>query len=228
MLTDDQFDRIADIILEANPRALGRLDKLRRRVSQLLIAVGVTDDGTESSAAFRKMADPIDHAAMAELFRAIAASDDPLAFAVLSDRLHSREPSRLVRAELSAAAHSKWSGRTRKDQVRRPKSLRRISSSMLTEIELEEVRVMATELAHYHQSQVRRKRPNKNALDTILEELGDLYAELTKFSRHRHELPYSANSHFISFCRLVLQPFFDPSEVTPKAISHRWRRLRDR
>jgi len=217
---NDRFDRVAKIVLRANPKAAAFRRDLRRRISDLHIVVGATDDGTKAGVAFRKdSSHPADHAAMAKQFRKIAAADGPLDSSVCSE---------IVLAKLIAATRRKGSPRLRQGEVHRLEAPRGVSLDSLSESERKNVKARARGLAQYHQSQVQRKRPNKNALDTLLEELGDIYAGVTEFTWHRHALPHSIKSRFVRFCHLILQPYFDPSEVTPKAISNRWKRLKDR
>lgn len=218
-----------------SPEATHQLDDLRRRLSDLVVAVGVTDDGTEFDIAFRelladpyhldeplnhaKMPKPFDHATMAKQFNWIAVSDNP------------RDPSicsGVVLTALNVAARRKWSRQIRKGQVNFPNSLDGMTFGLLSEQQRADVREIARDVAAYHEAQVQRRRPSKDELDTVLEELGDVYAEFTGFTCHRHHLHHAVASKFVRFCQVVLQPYFHPSEVTLKAISNRWKRLKDR
>ena len=54
--TAEQFRRIARIVAKANPEAASQLGALRRRLSDVLMNVGMIDDGTEDGETFRKLA----------------------------------------------------------------------------------------------------------------------------------------------------------------------------
>ncbi len=216
IITKPQFKEIIAVILKANPAARICLDEFRHRLIGMLVAVGVCDDHSVYTKAFREYAaNQPDHADLAREFRAIAAAEDPLAPSVCS---------RMARSELNNAARRKWFRR----KMDRSYPLQGVTFELLTEAEQAEVRQMATGLADFHKSQVQAHRPNKETLNTILEGLGDLYASITAFDGHRHDLPHAEKSQFVQFCRLVLVPFFDPSEVTERAISRRWKRTKDR
>lgn len=219
MLSDDHFNGIRDFILRRSPAADG-LDRLREDLADLLIAVGATDDGTEAGLLFRAQAAlPVDHAALARQFAKIAASAAPFDHPLCSGT---------VRQDLYAAARRRWPHLAPAEERRQGKALiRGAAARFLSGCDPKELSELATGLARYHQSFVRRQRPTKDRLDTLLEGLGDLYASATAYPWHRHHLPHSVNSRFVQFCRLVMEPFFDPSEVTSKAISNRWKRLKD-
>lgn len=216
----DYLSGVAAFISERYPSAETKLTRLREDLADLLIAVGVTDDGTAVGILFRAQANaPVDHAALARQFAKISASRAPLdhPFCVGT-----------VRQDLYAAARWRWPHLARAEDQQHGKALLRgRSTKFLSACDPKELNELALGLARYHQSFVRRQRPTKDSLDTLLEALGDIYASVTDYPWHRHHLPHSVNSRFVQFCRLVMEPFFDPSEVTSKAISNRWKRLKD-
>jgi hypothetical protein len=216
MFSSAQFKRIAGVVIKANPDAAGLFGALRRQLPDLLINVGAADDETAAGVWFREEANqPINHAALARQFAAIAKSHSPLDHALCVGE---------ARKELAAAARRKWPERVASDSG---KIIRGASEHILSKCSSTELRDLAKSVAHYHGSFVQRRRPTKERLDTLVEQLADTYATITKFRWHAHRLAYSPNSHFVQFCHFVLQPFFDASEVTPKAISNRWKRLKD-
>ncbi len=86
---------------------------------------------------------------------------------------------------------------------------------------------MALHLANFHQSFVRRGQPNKSDQDTLLDGIADIYVEFAKLDCHRYDLPHAENSRFIQFTYWALRPFFGLTEASLKAISKRWKRLKD-
>ena len=215
----DQLEHLAAIIERAAPGVTVSREDLKQHLLDLLWAVGRANDGTEYSIAFQEFAalEP-SHAELAERFRAIAASDDPLNPELCSG---------IVLAELNAAARGKWARRIRKGLINRPHPLRGISSDMLSEENLAEVREMALHLVDYHQSFVRRGQPNKSDQNTLLDGIANIYVEFAKLNCHRYDLPHAENSRFIQFAYRALRPFFGLTEASLKAISKRWKRLKD-
>ena len=63
--------------------------------------------------------------------------------------------------------------------------------------------------------------------DTLLDGIADIYVEFAKLDCHRYDLPHAENSHFIQFTYRALRPFFGLTEASLKAISKRWKRLKD-
>ncbi len=219
MLADDHFKLVADFVVRISPMATEQLDQLRQDLAELLIATGATDDGTEAGTWFRRYATvAVDHATLARQFNAISNSDAPL------DHTACTGP---IREELYAAARREWRARARPTEPHDFVSFRDASAAFFASCAPKDLGELARDLGRHHQSFVRRKRPAKSKLDTLLEELGDIYACITNDPWHRHHLAHSVNSRFVQFCRLVIHPFFDPSEVTLKAISRRWKRLKD-
>ena|SRR5215211_8328169 len=132
-----------------------------------------------------------------------------------------------------------WSRKARRQRRNALPSLDLLGWDRLCKEEQSQIRAMCRDLEAYHRSFVQRERPTKDVLNTALQELAD------KFVRYRDGdhtadyddyepmgLPHSERSHFIQFCHLVLAPLsrpggaFDPSEVTPEALSERWVRLK--
>jgi hypothetical protein len=224
-LADLDMHAVCEVIRRANEAVRGanrapRIDKpkLRSEIEDLLSAVGIANDGSESAVYFAYLSgsDPT-HEELARQFRAIAASDD------LLDR---RICHGTALAELNAKARSEWTNRRHHRRLNRPHMLLGVTSDFLTQIERTDLKKFALELAAYHQAQIKRERPTKIDQDTLLDGLADIYLSHTNSSQHRYELPHSVRSHFIQFCHTVLRPFFPLTELSPKALSNRWKGLK--
>lgn len=217
--TPDQLEQLANIITRTKAGISVAHGDLEERLLDLVQAVGRADDGTAYSIAFREFAtlEP-SHAELAERFRAIAASDDPL---------NSKLCFGIVLTELNQAARRKWARRVRKGQINRPHPLRGIPSEFLTEEDLADVREMALHLAHYHQSFVRRQQPIKVDQNTLIEGFADIYIEFAGLDCGRYELAHAKNARFIKFIYLAMRPFFALTEASLASVSKRWKRLKD-
>lgn len=215
MFTEEQFSCIARIIVKANPDAAAHLESLRSVLSDLLIAVGVAVDGTEYGREFGKLAaEDDDHSEKARRFAKIATSGNPLKptlytgtmmgelYAVL--RCSSKRPHAAARTTTVGrlpVLHAQWSAA--------------------------EIQAAARHLKTFHKLQAKRGRRTKVQLDTLVEELAEIFAINTGFAQHRRSLPDTDDSYFIQFCRAILAPHVAPSEATLKALSRRWQRLKD-
>jgi hypothetical protein len=226
-LTDLAISEITSILQRANEAAHGvrfaptiNETKLRIEVEDLLSAVGIANDGRENAILFANPPVPdATHEQLARQLRAVAASDDPL------DR---RISYGIALAELSNKLLGKWASRHHHRRLNRPHTLPGITFDVLTEAERADVREAALELVAFHEAQIRRGSPTKTAQDTLLDGLADIYLSHTGSSQHRYELPHSVRSHFIQFCHAVLRPFFPLTEVSPKALSNCWIKLKRR
>ena len=69
--------------------------------------------------------------------------------------------------------------------------------------------------------------PRKSDQDTLMLGLAEIVLELAELDHGRGELPYTMASWFIRFCHRALRPFFAHTEVTPAALSARWKRLKE-
>jgi hypothetical protein len=224
-LADLDMRAVCEVIRCANEAVRGanrapRIDEptLKNEIEDLLCAVGIANDGSESAVLFANPPVPdATHEDLVKQHLAIAASDDPL------DR---RICYGTALAELNAKARSKWTSRRHNRRFNRPHMLLGVTSDFLTQIERADIKEFAFELAAYHQAQIRRERPAKIDQDTLLDGLADIYLSHTNSAQHRYELPHSIRSHFIRFCHAVLRPFFPLTELSPKALSNRWNGLK--
>lgn len=120
-----------------------------------------------------------------------------------------------------------WAQRIGRGALGRGRPLIGVGWADLSDGERADIRQMARELAHYHQSFVRRGMPFKNELNTSLDSLADIFMHFTRSELHRYELPHAEHSRFIQFAHLALRPFFYATKVSTKALSRRWKRLKD-
>jgi hypothetical protein len=212
--TDEQLRRINGIVERADPAAIARLEQMHVQLSELLVAVGIIDDGTEYSREFRKLArEEEDHAEKARRFRRIARSGNPIRQTLYIDTMM---------AELHFALRQP---RKRGDPVQVPSARAHVHTS-LAKRSVAEIQGAARHLAVYHQAQVRRGHPTKGDLDTLLEQLADIYANITDYTKHRHCLSLSERTLFGKFCHAVLEPHCKESESSFAAISRRWERIK--
>lgn len=213
--TDEQLRRIDDIVERANRAPTTRLEQLHVQLSELLVAVAMIDDGTEYGREFRKLArEEEDHSEKARRFRKIASSGNPLNPTLYIDTMM---------AELYSALRQ---APKRGDPIQVPSARAHVRAS-LAKRSIQDIQSAARRLALFHQSQVLRGRRTKIELDTLTEELAEIFAMATGFEHYRHFLPHSEDSHFVQFCHEVLAPHIAPAEATLKALSRRWKRLKD-
>lgn len=215
-----QLQLLSAILEQASPTVVSVIrEELQRHLLDLLHAVGVFSD-SEASGEFQKAAaNDLSHADLRGIFQIIAVADDPLDPALCPP---------LARSELNATAHRQWSRRIKIGRLNRPHPLLGITSDMLSPQELADVRQMAEELARYHDSRIDRNRPNKGDQDALLDGLADIFIDFTKRDCHRYCLPHAQKSHFIQFAHKAMRPCYGLTEASPKSISQRWKRLKDR
>ena len=219
LYTPEQLEGLVNIIRRTTAGIVVAHRDLEEALADLMVAVGRADDGTDYAIAFREFSnDEPSHAELAEGFRAIAASDDPLGPDICSG---------VVLTELNQAARCKWARKLKKGQINRPYPLRGTPSEFLTEDDLADVRGLALHLADYHQSFVRRQQPVKFDQNTLIERLADIYIEFAGLDCGRYELAHAKNSRFIQFVYLAMRPFFGLTEASTTSISKRWKRLKD-
>ena len=183
-------------------------------MSDVLINTGIADDGTESGILFRELAaEEVDHAEFARRFRKIGSSGNPL------------KPSLYIGTMMAELYFALRGSPKQGVSATNPEAMPRLPK-LLAEWSTTEIQKVARHLAVYHKSLVKPGPPSRYDLDAILEELGDIYASMTDFSGHRHDLDSSENSRFIQFCHAVLEPHCKQSESSLKALSRRWERIK--
>lgn len=215
---EPQLTRLVSILRRTAPNVSVNRLSLRHQLNDLLRAIGRTADGSVFANAFLEYAasDPGPAARAAE-FEAIAGADDPLDPTVSGD---------IALAGLHARARTRWS---RKKNVGRIEDLARLRArafDQLTTDVQEDVRLMAHQLAQYHRSFVKRKAPAKNDQNTLMLGLADIYLRQIGSDLPCEDLPHAERSYFIQFVRAALEPFFATTEVSPKALSRRWQRIK--
>jgi hypothetical protein len=225
IVADLKIGEIAAIVQRASEALHGlrpapKVDeaKLRSEVEDLLSAIGIAHDGSEDALLFAGLSsEDMTHKELAKQCRLIAEADDPLDRSIFHGG---------VRTELTDKLRMKWTSRRHRRRLNRPHILLGMTSDFLSDSERSDIKEAALELEAYHLAQVRRERPTKIDQDTALDGLADIFLAHTCSSQHRDELPHSVRSHFIRFCHAVLRPFFPLTEVSPKALSNRWQKLR--
>jgi hypothetical protein len=216
--SDEQLALLATILERKAPNVAIDCDVLRKELVDLMSAVGRADDGSEQAVWFREAgANMPSGAALAEQFRRIAAAEDPLDPELCSG---------IALTMLNAAVRRRWTSRVHRKE-RRPTSLRGVSTSSLSAATIGEIREMAFHLAGYHRSSIRSGHPGNLDQDTLLEGVAVIYINFANLDCHRHDLPHSQNSLFIRFAYTALRPFFGLTEASRKALSNRWKRLKD-
>ena len=218
MLYAEQFKRISTIVLDANPDAAG-FGALREQLVDLLINVGAAGGRDRR---WRLVPPRSKQACQPRSFRQAVRENLPVARPARSPVVHRRASQRACcgcASQMARAIACRGIAK-RQDHSRRFDCL----SFHCTAKELRDV---ARERSKYHASFVLRKQPKKNRLDTLIEQLAEIYSDITHYPCHHSCLPHSANSYFAQFCRTILKPFFTTREVSLGAISKRWKRLKD-
>jgi hypothetical protein len=204
---------------------------LASELADLFAAMGIATVGAEDTKLWREVAtETSNHKTLADGFQRMSRAKDPL-----SKDLCVGE----YRLALKGKVALHWSGKARRPGRNAPPSLDLLKWEELSNEEKSQISAMCRDLEAYHRSFVRQARPTKNDLNTALLELAE------RFARYRDEdqtadhddyapmgLPHSEDSHFIQFCCAALAAYsgkggaFDPSQVTSKALSERWVRLK--
>jgi hypothetical protein len=219
MYADDTLERLAMILARAREELSVDPSFLARDLGDLFRAVGLPVDNSEEAQLFRELSqEELTHADLAKLFRRIARAREPFA---------DKADYQATLPELNAKAWIRWAQRIGRGEMGRAHPLLGIRWADLSDGERADVKQMARELAHYHQLFVSRGMPFKNDQNTLLDGIADIFVDFTRSELHRYELPHAENSRFIQFAHLALRPFFPTTEVTAKALSRRWKRLKN-
>lgn len=218
-LPDTVLRRIIAILCRESARFTPSRKVLReidQRIISVLGAIGAHVSGTEYSVAFREAADslpaPRDRA---EEFSRIASAENPLDPSVCSARS-------LVLLEVKA--REIWAYRLASSPLNRPYHLIRAAWDELPEWQQVSVRQIAQSLEVAFRCQIDQGAPPKGTQNALLVELADLFLSATSQQVDRLELPHAPNSRFIQFVHEIARPFFAETEVSLKALSHRWLR----
>lgn len=195
-----------------------RPDPLALRTA-LLDLFGVVGRGTsQDDADFRNTTKvEVSHQDLADAFRAIEYSSSPLEEDGCSGQ---------VLIELDRFFRMKRNTRTRRNAAATAAGLRNRVSSDLTPDELEDLRAVANHLEAIHSNRVRRGPLGKGDQDAVLVGLASIFVEFAELNIDHNKLPHSVRSHFTSFCHLAARPFFPLTEMSPSAISDRWKDIK--
>jgi len=218
-LPDKALRRITAILCRESARFTPSRKVLReidQRIISVLGAIGADVSEDEYSVAFREAADslptPRDRA---EEFRKIASAEIPLDPSVCSARS-------LVLLE--AKAREIWAYRLASSPLNRPHHLIRAAWDELPEWQQDSVREIAQSLEAVFRYQIDQGAPRKASQNALLVELADLFLSATGQQVDRLELPHAPTSRFIQFVHEIARPYFAETEVSLKALSHRWLR----
>jgi len=218
-LPDTVLRRISAILCRESSQFIPSRTSLReidQRVFALLSAVGAKVSDTEYAAAFRQAANaiptPWEHA---EEFRRIAVAENPLSPEVCSS-------SALVR--LNAKASERWAARLQSEPLNRPYPLIQVNWDELPDWQKQSLREIAKTLEAEYQDRITQGAPQKGGQNALLIDLADIFLSATGQQIDRLELPHAPNSLFIQFVHEIAKPFFPATEISPKALSNRWRR----
>ena len=183
-------------------------------------ATGLWNDTDEASRIWRELAEAApDHAELAVRFRRAVEAENPLAAGIVDADMA---------PGLNGMIRNRWAAAWRRRGANADPGLRNIEWRTLSREEREELRAMLHQLEDWHRSFVRRGRVRKSALDTVVVGLADCYLRWIGSSQAPTSLSHSPRSRFVKFLHLAMQPFGMNFEVSPKALSWRWKRMRDR
>lgn len=214
--TVTDLDALIGHIQRQNPKAVVDPYKLQEELLDVLAAVGRPVEDTEFSVAFREAVErKPGHVFYAQVYRAMAKGKNPL---------HPRWFNGIVAVEMELQAAIVWRKRVPNDMRRYPLIGRKFAS--FTSEAQADLRKMALHLAHYHASQFNAGAAQKSQQDCALMELADIFLRAAQLHRtSRFALPPSPNGRFIKFANVAMAPYFPATEVTPGALSQRWKRI---
>jgi hypothetical protein len=217
-LSQARRDELTSLKINAGSAPSAGQGSVADEVQSMLFVTGIAHDGSDDSVFWHEMQEPpVDHKKLARSFGRLAEAADPLDPTICTP---------VLRAGLNRQVCWRWTPRWRRDGRGDRASLAQVEWASLTDRERDEIRAMARHLEAWHRSQVRAERPRKNEIDTALLLLADIYARHSGFDRDRYDLPHSVTTSFLAFALSVLKDFFDPTELTLSALSHRWGRVK--
>ncbi len=214
--SQDDLELLVRVIKRQNSLAVVNRKQLKRRLLDLIYAVGIAHSHRKASIIFRDAAAAdFSHSQLAKKFRAIARAKNPL------------DPEKCrgeLRSSLDAVLRTKWSSFRRDPQ--KPKSLRGHSIASLGPSDIDDIRDAARTLAKFHQGFIHKGPNDRYAQATLLPEIADIFLDFAKLDWDRYRLGHSRESHFIQFAHRALRPFLPATKGSPSALYHRWDRLK--
>jgi hypothetical protein len=162
-------------------------------------------------------AEELDPAVEAALLRQANTAEDPLA--VLASASH-------LRTRLNTLMRQRWAARTLQ-AAGYPAELRGLDWADLDAASRDMVRDGITHLETLNRRPRRRGPHEDHKLDTFLDELAEIYARHTGFSKHQLRLPSSEGSRFIQLAEEILRSAGGLTQHNPQAaLAQRWKRYR--
>ena len=213
------FDRLTAIVRKDKLKAIIDREEFQERMEALLAAVAAPYTGDKFVSDFRKAADDrVTDKQLADQFKKIAKANDPLDPQVCC-------VDALVRLE--ALARKRWAEHLKRSLLNRSYHLIKVDWDQLTDWQQVSVREMARELEKEHRSRIIKGAPGKYDHNALLIELADEYLKSTDKKVSKFGLPHAIDSNFIQFVHTALEPFYAKTEVTPSALSKRWKRIKE-
>jgi hypothetical protein len=196
-----------------------RTARLAEDVLSVLYAVGMARDGRDASRLWHELEAPEpDHHGLARAFGRMAKTPNPLDPGVCSGQ---------ARQELVRLIRLRWNRWWSPEGRFQPPPRVDPDWGALSAKQRDAVREMVRHLEVWHRRQVRFGRPRKGELDTALHQLAEVYAHHSGFDLHVYELPHRESSPFILFAAKALDGCYDPTEISPRALSKRWKRAKE-
>jgi hypothetical protein len=227
-LPQKHLDALTEILRRQAPDSEICTEDLGNEIEALLNATGIAiskDDGFDE---FQKWANaaPSQRELATYLYK-IADAKNPLSvYEQFPDDEEHRRAIVLRDAALIALnfrIRKKWASQS----FDGPQPLFGIEWGALTPWQQDSIRQESLALAAETEHRIPQGAPQNTTYDALLLGLADIFLSFTEQTNDRYDLPDSTGSIFIKFVGAVLAPY-DQQNFTAKALSNRWRRLKQR